>query len=707
MRYDERVRRASLGFVLLAACGSPKVDRFVRFDAGADVLDAMTPISSPDGGDPDLGGPCVDDGQCDDGVACTYDRCDTKLGRCRNTPDDSLCDDGVYCDGHERCVRKIGCQPGPVISCDDGVSCKIWRCDEKTRQCLSTLRDSDKDTDPDDHCLANHDCDDLDPNVSSLRAEVCKNGKDDNCNGVIDEANCASPQYTTCQSALAVSGPGTWVLSSLAAPKTFSASCSVPNPNGAHDLVAKVTIPNGPNKDLDVWVASADKSDVSVAVFGACGNAQSELACGDLDASSTHARARNLAPGTYTVVVTAQNETQVQLAVDYLTASSKPTNEDCSAPASLTPGVAQTAEIIDPSKDLVSACPSGTGELTYAITVSQTSDLHVFTQVQRGSGQPVLGLRAPSCSGMNDELRCRVGTSSPLWARSLSPGTYVLTVAATSPIDVSVLAQLTAPTVAPAGQVCSTAPAATFDKTVAFDLGNFEDAIKDGCLPGGPTASYKVDLAQASDVMLVARFPQTELGAASLDGMNCTVNDKLVCAAASTPVRVSKRNLAAGSYRAVVTDQFGQQGSLSTFVRATVPPINVTTADNCGAFVDIPDTGGFLTGDTTMKSANFDESCDASNLPMYGAPDQTFRLVLSQTKRVVLNMDGSQLLSVLSLRKGNACPGVEIMNGCNAGFGPSRSFLDTTLGAGTYWIIVDGYAMQKGPWVLDVRVVDP
>ena len=35
--------------------------------------------------DPELGGPCVDDAQCNDGVGCTFDRCDQELSRCRFT----------------------------------------------------------------------------------------------------------------------------------------------------------------------------------------------------------------------------------------------------------------------------------------------------------------------------------------------------------------------------------------------------------------------------------------------------------------------------------------------------------------------------------------------------------------------------------------------------------------------------------------------
>lgn len=702
------MRPAAALLVFACACESPVVDRLVRFDSGVDAGDAFVP-DAPDGAtDPDLGGPCVDDGQCDDQIACTFDQCDLSLHRCRNTPDDSQCDDGVYCDGKERCVRHVGCGPGGVVSCDDNTACTIDRCVEATKSCdSSTLRDVDQDTDPDDHCVKNRDCDDLDPTVSSLRSEVCSNGKDDDCDGQIDEAQCTTPLYTSCQSALKVSAPGTWVLSSAGAPKTFAASCSVPSPNGAHDLVALVTVPGG--DDLDVWVTAADKNPVAVAIFGACGQTQTELACGSGDAAwMTRARARSLAAGTYAVVVTAQTETNVELKVDFPSGSTKATNEDCSSAAPLTVGQSTKVELVDPSKDLASACASFTGELTYSFTLTQPQDVRVFSQTLVGSGDVVASLRSPACSGQGDELRCRVGSKLPLLARSQPAGTYVLAVAATAPLDASVLVQLSAPTTPPPGQDCSTSPAALVNGTLAFDLSSYEDAIKDGCLAGGPTASWKIDLAQASDVMLVARYPLTEIGAVSLDTAACTKGGQLACWASSTPVRVDKRNVAAGSWRAVVADSYGQMGSLTTLVRPTVAPINVTTADKCSDFVDIPSAGGFLTGDTSMgPGADFDESCDAVNLPMGGAPDQIFRLVLAKTQRVVLDMDGSVFPTILSVRQGGACPGQEIMNGCNVGFSGPRSFLDVTLGAGTYWVVVDGYALQKGSWNLDARVVDP
>jgi hypothetical protein len=108
----------AIAFAAVCACGSnPRNMLVVPYDAGTDAAGdagADAPGDAPPDADPYLGGPCVDDAQCDDGIACTYDSCDEALGRCRNVPDDTQCQDGLYCDGHEKCVLRHGCEPGPV-----------------------------------------------------------------------------------------------------------------------------------------------------------------------------------------------------------------------------------------------------------------------------------------------------------------------------------------------------------------------------------------------------------------------------------------------------------------------------------------------------------------------------------------------------------------------------------------------------------------
>ena len=718
--YALRVRRLFALFLLgvtagslVFACGSGSSKDILasRYDAGIEGGDGALIGEIMPGEDaavdPTIGGPCVDDGQCDDKVPCSFDACDQVLHRCRNTPDDSRCDDSVYCNGREKCLRARGCVPGAVVTCQDGTACTIDRCVEANRSCEHVPRDIDGDGDPDDHCPGGHDCDDLDPNVSGTHPEICINQKDDNCNAMKDEPPCASSQNDSCANPLLIGGPGTYTLSTLGSAKDYATSCSVAAPSVAHDVVAAITIPASGPKDLDVW-ATVNGTEVSVAIFTACGDPTSERACGSRPAAaSIRTRLRGLAPGTYFAVVTTQREVPIELRVDMLDPTPAPTNEACTNATPITENVATTVSIIDPAKDLAGACLAATGELTYALTLAQAADVRVFASTIIGAGVPFVGLRTPHCTDGADELRCRASGALPLFARNLAAGTYVLTVAASAPIDANILVRTFPPTVAPADQTCATAPAAVVNATTPVSLAGHEDAIKDGCLPGNPSAAFALPLSVASDVMLIGRFPQNKLGAVSLDNPGCLPGDVRACFTGGTPVRVSRRNVPPGDYRAVITDTNGDNDTLTVLVRPTVAPTIVTDADACGTAVTIPVTGGYFTGDTTGKNAEFSAGCDAPGTAPGGAPDQVLRLELTQAQRVVFNMDGSTYNTILDIRQGAACPGLEVADACYVGFSGPRSFLDMTLQAGIYWVIIDGYQGAVGPWNLDVRMLPP
>ena len=81
------------------------------------------------------------------------------------------------------------------------------------------------------------------------------------------------------------------------------------------------------------------------------------------------------------------------------------------------------------------------------------------------------------------------------------------------------------------------------------------------------------------------------------------------------------------------------------------------------------------------------------------------KLDLAQKQRVVFDMTGSFYTTILDLRQGATCPGTEVTNACYVGFNAGKSFLDLTLAPGPYWVQVDGYNGDRGPWNLDVRVL--
>jgi hypothetical protein len=701
---------AALG-VAHAGCGADPPELFTRpFDGGTDA--DLQGEREPEV-DPTLGGPCTEDAPCDDGIPCTFDTCDKTLLRCRNVPDDSLCADDSHCNGREKCVIRLGCAPGAVVTCQDDNPCTIDRCVETTKSCAHAERDVDGDGDPDYHCVGNRDCDDLDPDVSSLRPEVCGNFKDDDCDGAIDEPGCKDPANDVCASALPVTAPGTYLLTTVATKNDKLSACTVQNPTSARDIVMKITVPGGAGdspKDVEIWAsAQVATNEVAVTLQSACGKDDAGRFCGHVAASpSARTIARGVDAGTVLyAVVTTQTESGVDVKVDFRTPAPKPANEDCAAPEAVALDTATLVRLIDPTPSLGSACTKAkTGELTYAFTLAQDSDVRIFASTLVGTGDPVVTLRDATCT---TELRCRATASPPLFARNLPAGTHVFTVAGTTQLDASVVVKAYPPSEAPASRSCATAEPVAQNTTLTVDLSTQEDTIKNGCLPGGLAAAYDLTLTEPSDVLVIGRFPSNESGAVSLNKPGCTTKDVLPngCSKGASPQRVSKRNLAAGSYRVVIADELGQTAQLSVLVRPAVPPTSVGSSDNCASAFDVPWAGGFFTGDTTGSVADFNAGCDAPGQSYNGAKDQIMRLALAQPRRVVMDMSGSAYTTILDVREGPACPATEVPKACYVGLGASKSFLDLPLPSGTYWLQVDGFNGEAGPWNLDVRVLPP
>ena len=74
-------------------------------------------------------------GQCNDGNACTIDRCDEQLGECLFEPVAGGTDcstDGDVCNGVERCDGLGRCVSGEAVDSDDGDPCTEDTCDSLT-----------------------------------------------------------------------------------------------------------------------------------------------------------------------------------------------------------------------------------------------------------------------------------------------------------------------------------------------------------------------------------------------------------------------------------------------------------------------------------------------------------------------------------------------------------------------------------------------
>jgi len=97
-------------------------------------------------------GICTDDADCDDGVACTDDECES--GGCVYTPNNALCpDDGNHCNGSEYCGLTLGCQ-STGNPCQSELVCR-----ESDDSCVE--------------CLSDSNCTELDPPICEVVSGVC------------------------------------------------------------------------------------------------------------------------------------------------------------------------------------------------------------------------------------------------------------------------------------------------------------------------------------------------------------------------------------------------------------------------------------------------------------------------------------------------------------------------------------------------------
>jgi hypothetical protein len=712
-----------MAFALGFGCGTRSVPNPFVPDAepdggaggggGAEVIADAGPDA-----DPTLGGPCVDDGQCNDGIACTTaDRCDLTLMRCRFTPDNAPCQNAFYCDGEERCDTKLGCVAGVPVGCNDNNACSIDTCDEATHICSHVARDADGDGDTDGHCPNGHDCDDTNPAISSAVPEVCGDGRDNNCDGKVDEAPCVKPSHDTCTDPLEISAPGSYALNTTAATFDYATSCGLGNQPGTADVVAALVLEPGPPVDVEI-TARTTGTPVSVAIAGQCGNPTTELACaGPLPAAQGGQIAKLIARAVGSasqqtalpIYVATKPAAAITLDVQLRPASSIPTNETCGTAQPIEVGVPFTAPIIDAVKDVDSACATSPGDLVYSFTLTSPSDVDVYATSLDGDGHPSLSLRGAGCSLLSDELACQTAAGAHVFRRALPSGAYFVAVSASAPTTSLVTVEAKPPSPSHADETCSGAPLIPPNKTISVSLGGHQDDINLGCFPGAVDAAFELDLPVASDVLLVSRIALGDTGGLELSLPACgAAKDLLACGTgAPSPVRTSKRNVPSGSYRVIAETLQGGGVLLTALVRPAVVPTLVPFADACADAFTLPPEGGLFQGNTANAAADFSAGCDLGVVTGAGASDQLLKLSLSAKKRVVLEMNGSSYNTILDVRKGPECPGSEVKQGCAVGFSPHRSYLDLTLDAGTYYIQVDGYSHDNGAWSLDVRVVDP
>ena len=81
-------------------------------------------------------GGCKEAADCEDGNSCTDDACDVATGKCVVKNNTAPCDSGDLCTWGDKCDGKGSCVAGKNATCDDGSACTEDKCEAKTGECL-------------------------------------------------------------------------------------------------------------------------------------------------------------------------------------------------------------------------------------------------------------------------------------------------------------------------------------------------------------------------------------------------------------------------------------------------------------------------------------------------------------------------------------------------------------------------------------------
>lgn len=703
------------------------------------LLTADDPGPTAPSRDETLGGRCIDDEQCDDGIECTFDACDMELERCRFTPDDSLCQDESYCNGREVCRPSHGCESGEAVACDDEAPCTLDRCDEATQSCVRTPRDIDADGDVDEHCqdfaadagasdapIVGADCNDQDPSISSLHAEVCDNTIDDNCNGEVDEGNCTDAIGDGCRSALRVTESSVLELEFNALSADVASVCGAMT-------TADAIVWLEPKQASSLFVRAVGESpDLMLSLQRTCSDVATETACawGTLDSSGPFPR-HNVAvlgapeiaaePIALRVAVSGYGAQPTELQIEFGQPVQVPSNDLCTTALPIILGEPMLADLRLARSDAMSSCATPRtsdgavldngrrpfADLSYELVLDEAKDVTAFAASEDAASSPVLTLYAERCSA-DAELVCVQSDQSDLFARALPAGRYLLNVAADVPSVVQFVVSIAAASSAPDGDLCEQPLDATPWDTLLLDPKSMADDLTLECSNFGRDASYQFELEQASDVLLRARFSDGDRAAVGLSKTpsqsDACDTEGFTCSASTDGVaRVVVHNLPKGTYPAAVESEQGNPLEALVATRPARAPIIVAAADNCDDALSVPNGGAYFTGNTKHAGFDYTASCDLAGASLSGTPDQWLSMLFDEPTHLILHSTGSEIPLLLNLRSGEACPGKELQRACLiAGDAATGTYFERTLPAGQYWLQLMGYAGSSGRWQLEI-----
>lgn len=662
-------------------------------------LDGDAGVDLPDGAVP-----CESAADCDDGVDCTFDTC-VDQGYCRSVTDFARCSDGKYCNGIEVCDAVRGCLPGVVPTCDDENTCTIDSCDDGLQSCVHAPRDFDHDGEADAHCPGGTDCDDFDETRATHVAEVCSDRTDNDCDEVVDEANCGKPMHDTCADVLDIGQGGTFEISLRGAVGDYTTSCGTAI--DTRDVIFGFELAETSDVKLEARGILVDGKEeiASLSLQTECGVASTELQCAR--GFPADLRVRALPAGRYYVVAASYATHALWLSVSTSAATDPPTNMTCETALDVGGGGRFEGDFVDVGDDTLSACGvSGQPDVFYAFTLTELQDVEISAVSDELDGDLTVSVR-DGCAPESVVHGCR--SAGPAFTRlhQLEPGSYVIALEGPPSREVGYALEVAflEPTPAPVGDTCDSPMPLAFGTAELVPLFDKQAEVESSCESPGPDAVFSLQLDEARDVEI--RVDAEEALAVVALQLTCgDIQSERGCRTGG-PLVTRLRNVPAGNYYVVVDSQTAPSVTVQV---ETFPPTPTTTVegnDRCSTAFDVPATGGAFSGDTRGMLNDYGAFCGAEAL----SPDALFRLQLPSRKKVLAVLE-SGFEGVLHRVRDDRPPAEAcrdwVADNCDDAVGRTGPILDEVLEPGTYYYAVDGWRdTNAGFYTFDVTVTEP
>jgi hypothetical protein len=271
------------------------------------------------------------------------------------------------------------------------------------------------------------------------------------------------------------------------------------------DLVYRLTLTE--RRDVTLRASGARADYLTLSLVDTCARSPTTLRCGN--GGPAQLSLRNLAPGTYYVVVEGTRVRQFTLEAELTAPTTAVPGDACANPIVIAPNSTVMGTVNGAQGDVPISCYGGDSrDLVYRFTLDRTLDVNA---VLRGGASDFFFMAVQrTCASAAGEVACRYGTVGRLTARGLDPGEYFLVVRPLRGTDFTLTLAASpplAPVMAAGNDTCATAQA--IPSGGGFYLGNTASLRRDYTAPCtlGTTSEdavfrYRSDVRQRVQVSL-------------------------------------------------------------------------------------------------------------------------------------------------------------------------------------------------------------